>query len=330
MSRRNSGRWEQWWPLTRSLKQDMPDKATEGQWEERRRLAVKALGVNTLGVIKDSPQPRASSPDFPPPSELMPLSTPLELTRHKQARSEREAERRDLNQRANTAKEAADADPGNEAKALKYRQLCEDYAADFGLRQESTRLDGLWEQAFKKGCPVSNRAPLQAYMDVAEDFNATFGQPYQRYAGKAADLTLKCQMLVLYKEFLDGCCGDLEEEFRIVGQRLHEISWVNPFPLGDLRCAALDTKLRARANIASESSFQSTLEDATITLMYLNSDYRKPSSVRCRRKYLKHKLLVIELAAMQAAAEVEARQREVPPTISTAAFYGVVDSLFLG
>jgi hypothetical protein len=54
MSRRNSGRWEQWWPLTCSLKQDMPDKATEGQWEERRRLAVKALGVNALGVIKVS------------------------------------------------------------------------------------------------------------------------------------------------------------------------------------------------------------------------------------------------------------------------------------
>jgi hypothetical protein len=54
MSRRNSGRWEQWWPLTRSLKQDMPDKATEGQWEERHRLVVKALGVNALGVIKVS------------------------------------------------------------------------------------------------------------------------------------------------------------------------------------------------------------------------------------------------------------------------------------
>ncbi|KAJ7683733.1 hypothetical protein B0H14DRAFT_2654683, partial [Mycena olivaceomarginata] len=182
----------------------------------------------------------------------------------------------------------------------------EDYAADFGLfvpdaeidkhlilrRQESTRLDGLWEQACR-------------------------------------DLTSKCQMLVLYKEFLDGCRGDLEEEFRIVGQRLHEISWVNPFPLGDSR-APPSTQMRARANIAPESNFRSTLEDATVTLTYLNSDYRKPSSVRCRRKYLKHKLLVIELAAMQAAAEVEARQREVPPTISTAAFYGVVDSLFLG
>ncbi|KAJ7305618.1 hypothetical protein DFH08DRAFT_1089005 [Mycena albidolilacea] len=85
--------------------------------------------------------------------------------------------------------------------------------------------------------------------------------------------------------------------------------------------------LRARANIAPESNFRSTLEDATVTL---NSDYHKPSSVRCRRKYLKYKLLVIELAAMQAAVEVEARQREVSPTISTAAFYGVVDSLFLG
>ncbi|KAJ7687477.1 hypothetical protein B0H14DRAFT_2653806 [Mycena olivaceomarginata] len=308
------------------------------------RYAFEGLHHKKDRTTRDSPPPRASSPDFPPPSELMPPSTPLELTRHKQARSEREAERRDLNQRANAAKEAADADPGNEAKALEYRQLCEDYAADFGLfvpdaeidkhlilrRQESTRLDGLWEQAFKKGCPVSNRAPLQAYMDAAEEFNATFGQPYQRYDGKAADLTSKCQMLVLYKEFLDGCRGDLEEEFRIVGQRLHEISWVNPFPLGDSRRAALDTKLRARANIAPESNFRSTLEDATVTLTYLNSDYRKPSSVRCRRKYLKHKLLVIELAAMQAAAEVEARQREVPPTISTAAFYGVVDSLFLG
>ncbi|KAJ7805104.1 hypothetical protein B0H14DRAFT_3485386 [Mycena olivaceomarginata] len=269
------------------------------------RYAFEGLHHKKDRTTRDSPPPRASSPDFPPPSE-------------------REAERRDLNQRANTAKEAADADPGNEAKALEYRQLCEDYAADFGLfvpdaeidkhlilrRQESTRLDGLWEQAFKKGCPVSNRAPLQAYMDAAEEFNATFGQPYQRYDGKAADLTSKCQMLVLYKEFLDGCRGDLEEEFRIVGQRLHEISWVNPFPLGDSRRAALDTKLRARANIAPESNFRSTLEDATVTLTYLNSDYRKPSSVRCRRKYLKHKLLVIELAAMQAAAEAEARQRE--------------------
>ncbi|KAJ7799050.1 hypothetical protein B0H14DRAFT_2617387 [Mycena olivaceomarginata] len=308
------------------------------------RYAFEGLHHKKDRTTWDSPPPRASSPDFPPPSELMPPSTPLELTRHKQARSEWEAERRDLNQRANAAKEAADADPGNEAKALEYRQLCKDYAADFGLfvpdaeidkhlilrRQESTRLDGLWEQAFKKGCPVSNRAPLQAYMDAAEEFNATFGQPYQHYDGKAADLTSKCQMLVLYKEFLDGCRSDLEEEFRIVGQRLHEISWVNPFPLGDSRRAALDTKLRARANIAPESNFRSTLEDATVTLTYLNSDYRKPSSVRCRRKYLKHKLLVIELAAMQAAAEVEARQQEVPPTISTAVFYGVVDSLFLG
>jgi hypothetical protein len=33
---------------------------------------------------------------------------------------------------------------------------------------------------------------------------------------------------------------------------------------------------------------------------------------------------------MQAAVEVEARQQEVPPTVSMAAFYGVVDSLFLG
>ncbi|KAJ7351217.1 hypothetical protein DFH08DRAFT_1078345 [Mycena albidolilacea] len=299
------------------------------------RYAFEGLHHKKDRTTRDSPPPRASSPDFPPPSELMPPSTLLELTRHKQARSEWEAERRDLNQRANAAKEAADADPGNEAKALEYRQLCEDYAADFGLfvpdteidkhlilrRQESTRLDGLWEQAFKKGCPVSNRAPLQAYMDAAEEFNATFGQPYQ---------TSKCQMLVLYKEFLDRCRSDLEEEFRIVGQRLHEISWVNPFPLGDSRRAALDTKLQARANIAPESNFRSMLEDATVTLMYLNSDYCKPLSVRCRCKYLKHKLLVIELAAMQAAAEVEARQWEVPPTISTAVFYGVVDSLFLG
>jgi hypothetical protein len=77
-------------------------------------------------------------------------------------------------------------------------------------------------------------------MNVAEEFNATFGQPYQHYDGKAADLTLKCQMLVLYKEFLDRCRGDLEEEFMIVGQQLHEISWVNPFPLGDSQRAALD------------------------------------------------------------------------------------------
>ncbi|KAJ7873549.1 hypothetical protein B0H14DRAFT_2569764 [Mycena olivaceomarginata] len=267
----------------------MPDKATEGQWEERRRLAVKAAGGQHAGSYKglhhkkdrttrDSPPPRASSPDFPPPSELMPPSTPLELTRHKQARSEREAERRDLNQRANAAKEASRSRRGWMV---------------FGSRHS------------RRAAQVSNRAPLQAYMDAAEEFNATFGQPYQRYDGKAADLTSKCQMLVLYKEFLDGCRGDLEEEFRIVGQRLHEISWVNPFPL-----------VRARANIAPESNFRSTLEDATVTLTYLNSDY--------------HKLLVIELAAMQAAAEVEARQREVPPTISTAAFYGVVDSLFLG
>jgi hypothetical protein len=79
-------------------------------------------------------------------------------------------------------------------------------------------------------------------MNVAEEFNMTFGQPYQRYDGKAVDLTSKCQMLVLYKEFLDGCCGNLQEEFRIVGQQLHEITWVNPFPLGDSRHAALDTK----------------------------------------------------------------------------------------
>ncbi|KAJ7307647.1 hypothetical protein DFH08DRAFT_975470 [Mycena albidolilacea] len=72
------------------------------------------------------------------------------------------------------------------------------------------------------------------------------------------------------------------------------------------------------------------LEDTTVTLTYLNSDYLKPLSVQCRRKYLKYKHLVIELAAMQAAAEVEACQREVPPTIPMAAFYGVIDSLFLG
>ncbi|KAJ7697524.1 hypothetical protein B0H14DRAFT_2649824 [Mycena olivaceomarginata] len=135
------------------------------------------------------PLPHASS-DFPPPLELMPPSTPLELTHHKQARSERESEHRALNQRANAAKEAADADPGNKAKALEYRQLCEDYAADFGLfvpdadidkhlilrQQESTQLDGLWDQ---EGLPGVQRGPLQAYMDAVEEFNATFGQPYQ-------------------------------------------------------------------------------------------------------------------------------------------------------
>ncbi|KAJ7697525.1 hypothetical protein B0H14DRAFT_2649825 [Mycena olivaceomarginata] len=123
-------------------------------------------------------------------------------------------------------------------------------------------------------------------------------------------------MLVLYKEFLDGCRGDLEEEFRIVGQQLHEISWVNPFPLGDLRRAALDTKrtfLPLKFLCFSNTLcyvFSSTLEDATVTLTYLNSDYCKPLSVQCHRKYLKHKLLVIKLAAMQAATEVEARQQE--------------------
>ncbi|KAJ7863929.1 hypothetical protein B0H14DRAFT_2574588, partial [Mycena olivaceomarginata] len=187
------------------------------------------------------------------------------------------------------------------------------------------------EAGIQEGLPGVQPGPFASlHGRGGRSLNATFGQPYQHYDGKAADLTSKCQMLVLYKEFLDGCRGDLEEEFRIVGQRLHEISWVNPFPLGDSQRAALDTKLRAQANIAPESNFRSTLEDATVTLTYLNSDYRKPSSVRCRHKYLKHKLLVIELAAMQATAEVEARQREVPPTISTAAFYGVVDSLFLG
>ncbi|KAJ7305670.1 hypothetical protein DFH08DRAFT_1089030, partial [Mycena albidolilacea] len=45
--------------------------------------------------------------------------------------------------------------------------------------------------------------------------------------------------------------------------------------------------VQARANISPKSNFRSTLEDATVTLTYLNSDYRKPSSVRCRRKYLK-------------------------------------------
>ncbi|KAJ7812433.1 hypothetical protein B0H14DRAFT_2605751 [Mycena olivaceomarginata] len=87
---------------------------------------------------------------------------------------------------------------------------------------------------------------------------------------------------------LDGCHGDLQEEFRIVGQRLHEITWVNPFPLGDSRHAALYTKLRAWANISLWT--------------YLNSDY--------------YKLLVNELAAMQATAEVEAHQQEVPLRLS--------------
>ncbi|KAJ7701007.1 hypothetical protein B0H14DRAFT_3527805 [Mycena olivaceomarginata] len=122
------------------------------------RYAFEGLHHKKDCTTRDSPLPCASSPDFPPPSE-------------------REPEHRDVNQQANAAKEAAG----------------EDYAADFGLFipdaeidkhlilrwQESTRLDGLWEQAFKKGCPVSNRAPLQAYMDTAEEFNTTFGQPYQ-------------------------------------------------------------------------------------------------------------------------------------------------------
>ncbi|KAJ7351298.1 hypothetical protein DFH08DRAFT_806025 [Mycena albidolilacea] len=49
---KNSGHWEQWWPLTHSLKQDMPDKATQGQWEQCRRLVVKALGVIKMPSVR--------------------------------------------------------------------------------------------------------------------------------------------------------------------------------------------------------------------------------------------------------------------------------------
>ncbi|KAJ7339187.1 hypothetical protein DFH08DRAFT_812578 [Mycena albidolilacea] len=274
--------------------------------------AFKGLHHQKDHTTQDSPPPRASSPDFPPLSELMPPSTPLKLTCHKQARLEWEVEH---------------ADPGNEAKALEYHQLCEDYAADFGLfipdtkidkhlilrRQESTQLDGLWEQACEyhylclhivSGTNMRHRA----YMDAVEEFNTTFGQPYQRYDGKANFWT---DVAVTWRRssglWGSGC-------MKSVGSTLS--LWV--------------IHVQAQANIAPESNFWSTLEDATVILTYLNSDYRKPLSVRCRRKYLKYKLLVIELAAMQAAAEVEARQWEVPPTISMAVFYGVVGSLFLG
>ncbi|KAJ7819292.1 hypothetical protein B0H14DRAFT_2600765 [Mycena olivaceomarginata] len=303
------------WRLCRLLRVanwDMPDKATEDNGKERRWLASKRWGVNTPGVIKSQQTVRTTAglipasswlrhnddryafeglhhkkdcttgthlcPAHPPLTfrlrqELMPPSTPLELTRHKQARSEREAERRDLNQRA------------------KQPRRQQDYAADFGLfvpdaeidkhlilrRQESTRLDGLWEQAFKKGCPVSNRAPLQAYMDAAEEnFWTDVAATWRRSSGSWGS----------------GC-------MKSVGSTLS--LWV-------IRGRRPRHKVASRANIAPESNFRSTLEDATVTLTYLNSDYRKPSSVRCRRKYLKHKLLVIELAVMQAAAEVEARQ----------------------
>ncbi|KAF7360907.1 hypothetical protein MSAN_01120600 [Mycena sanguinolenta] len=292
----------------------------------------------------DSPFPRISFPEFPERIYAPPTTAP-ELAQHKMRLRQEDDRRRELNQRVTEAKQAAEADNDDKGKALLYENLLDEYETAFGdyiddseahehvikRRQRMVRLDELWTVAKTKGCPISNPAPLEAYLDAAFHFHADFKHPYERDDGQTAALTLSCRVLERYKKLLEYCKGKRGELNRLVGQDTFIITFVNPYQSFDSRRKELDTQMRKLVrSYAFDFKFQpqETLHLAEVKFRVSNRHKSRPESVKCRRLYCGVRLLAEDLEELQNDAEKTARRFPVTlKPVSSSTFYNVMHSL---
>ena len=93
----------------------------------------------------------------------------------------------------------------------------------------------------KEGCPFENPQPLERYITGAHEFYEKLGQPYKNNAdGKEDVLNENCELLGVYQKLLRRC-WNIEEEWKlVVGQETQSFTFVNPFPIHDIRRAALN------------------------------------------------------------------------------------------
>ncbi|KAJ7233401.1 hypothetical protein B0H12DRAFT_1076629 [Mycena haematopus] len=313
---------------------------------ENDRMAFHGYLTKDRTTDADSPLPRPSFPEFPA-ALFPPPSTPAEMTQHKLRLMEEERSRRELNDRVTRAKIAAAADPTDKAKTVEYENLLDDYTTTFGdyiadaevhahilkKRQAMVTMDELWTAAWKRGCPISNPGPIKAYLDGAYDFHVDFKHPYQRDDGQTALFNLSCRVLERYNRLCDYCRGKPGELNRLVGQEEFFFTFVNPYALGDKRREELDAEMRqlvASYICSFAANTQETVHRRQVTFSVRNAHCNAPESVKCRRLYCGTRLLAEDLQALQKQAEqTAAHDCGLSATVSTATFYGVLDSLRL-
>ncbi|KAF8127342.1 hypothetical protein K438DRAFT_1790006 [Mycena galopus ATCC 62051] len=301
--------------------------------------------IKQSSLPPSSPPPSSSPPSSPPPRALSPFlsgalcvpspSTPREISLRKRRMMEEEQRRKALNKWVAAAKADAAAHPTDGLKAVDFRNALEDYELEFGhfvpddkiddyMRRRGRvllKLDSLF-QAAVKACPFVNASPLDLYHAASQQFYVDFGVPY-----KPTDHHHRQQkeaMITKNLEILDVYCKihvDPEHELRLVPQRLWSYEFVNPFPLTDARqftlhlmiLLLLTVLVAVKQLVASYTGevFEPSLTLETVRFELLNPNSRNPRGVACRRLYCKHQVLENKLKALQAEAEVQARQHYV-------------------
>ncbi|KAJ6470355.1 hypothetical protein C8R45DRAFT_937267 [Mycena sanguinolenta] len=296
------------------------DKAVEyiilkDEYNERFGASYWIAQMQTARVSDGLPVPRASSP-------VPPITMPEPTTAEEE--HAQELIREVFNQRVCEAKALADEDRFNEVNARAYQGLAEEYGHAFGLfvpdaeideylilkRKESLLMDVRRELALKEGCPFENPQPLERYITAAHDFYEKLGQAYKNNADGQEDvLNQKCELLGVYQKLLRRC-WNIEEEWKlVVGQETQSFTFVNPFPVGDIRRAALNGTLRERLVAYNGHAPVPRLPRRSImTIRTYNRHFADPGSIKCRRRYCLFEILREEVEALerQAFAEMKA------------------------
>ncbi|KAF8146323.1 hypothetical protein K438DRAFT_1990856 [Mycena galopus ATCC 62051] len=293
---------------------------------------------------RSSPPPRTSSPFLSVALCVPPPSTPREISLEKRRIIKEEQRRKELNKRVAVAKADAAAHPTDHIKAVDFRIALEDYELEFGHFVADNKIDEYmrWRgrvllevdtlfKAAVKACPFVNPTPLDAYRAAVEKFHLDFGLPYKRTAHHKRELheatiTKNLEILDVYRKIH----VDPTNELRLVSQRLWAYEFINPFPLTDGRRYTLHQLMKQLVATYTGDVFEPSATLETFRFELLNPYWRNPRGVACRRLYCKHQVLENKLKALQAEAEVQSRQhRALPQPLSTAEFYGVLDSLRL-
>ncbi|KAJ7182177.1 hypothetical protein B0H12DRAFT_1083303, partial [Mycena haematopus] len=269
---------------------------------------------------------------------------------------EEERERMARNSAVCAAKEAAASDPTNRAKTLEYRRLVADYAEVYGVfvadaeirryignktRQEFC-LDELRHRAggfffgfgmvlghpvnvdAVVGCPFAEPWHIDAYVSAAETYHLDFGHPFKGDDGMDECLDRKKKLRQHHQQLLSLHSA---RQIQLAGRKAYVLQIANPFPSSDPRHAELDTKLRERVASykgVAPDSLPPAFERGMSLLTLRNRHYADPSSLQCQEVYCTHQLWAAEIEEILAEAKIEAREKALPPALSTHMFYGAV------
>ncbi|KAJ6473778.1 hypothetical protein C8R45DRAFT_1103459 [Mycena sanguinolenta] len=290
-------------------------------WEYNRRFGVSywIAEMQTARVSDGLPVPRASSP-VPPRTMAAPTTAEEQQAQEPTCKA--------FNLRVCEAKALTDEDRFNEVNGRAYQALAEEYAHAFGVfvpdheideylilkRKESLLMDVRREVAIKEGCPFENPQPLERYITGAHEFYERLSQAYKNNADGQEDmLNQKCELLGVYQKLLRRC-WNIEEEWKlVVGQETQSFTFVNPFPAGDIRRAALNGTLQERLVAYNGHAPVPRLPRRSImTIRTYNRHFADPGSIKCRRQYCLFEILREEVEALERQAFTEMKASPPP------------------